>query len=156
MPRIVSDSIDLYVFRAVNGRIQFLVMRTRDGDQESAGQWLAVHGTINQGESAHSAARRLLKTCTSLDPAKLYSADFVAHAYHPGTDTISLTPSFAALVSPRSRPNLGADFIDHAWCDVEETTARLAGTSRRWAVRHVNEVIALGGESASQYEIRQG
>lgn len=152
MPRIVSDVVDVYPFRRVNARIQFLVLRRRD-DDPAGGRWQAVHGRIQNGEHTVSAVRRELTSATGLTAGKLYSADFVAQFYDNGSDTVVLAPSFAAQIEARSRPDVAPEFIDYAWCDLEETTARLPMTAQRWAVRHIYETIALGGEESDLYEV---
>lgn len=152
MPRIVSDVVDVYPFRRVNARVQFLVLRRRD-DDPAGGRWQAVHGRVNSGEHTLSAVRRELTTATGLTPTTLYSADFVAQFYDSGSDAVVLAPSFAAQVDARVKPEVAAEYIDYAWCDLEETTARLPMTAQRWAVRHIYETIALGGEETDLYEV---
>ena len=50
MPRIVCEIIDLYVYRMRSGRPEFLVLHRTGG--ELSGTWQAVHGKIEQGETA--------------------------------------------------------------------------------------------------------
>lgn len=152
MPRIISDAIDAYLFRRVNARVQFLVLRRRD-DEPAGGLWQAVHGKIRPGENTIVAVRREIADATGLAISKLYTADFVAQFFDVATDSLVLVPSFAAQVTARAKPEIAEEFIDYAWCDLEETTARLSTSSRRWAVRHIYDVIALGGTESDQYEI---
>jgi dATP pyrophosphohydrolase len=152
MPRIISDAIDAYPFRKVNARVQFLVLRRRD-DDPVGGRWQAVHGKIRPGENTVTTVRREIADHTGLTVSKLYTADFIAQFFDVTTDSLVLVPSFAAQVAVRAKPEIAAEFIDYAWCDLEETTARLATSSQRWAVRHIYDVIALGGAESDQYEI---
>jgi dihydroneopterin triphosphate diphosphatase len=48
VPKIVSDIVDVYVFRKSRRRIQFLVMRRRE-DVVLGNLWQSVHGKIEPG-----------------------------------------------------------------------------------------------------------
>lgn len=152
MPKIVSDVVDTYVFRAVNARVQFLVLR-RHPDVAMGDTWQSVHGKINPGETAVEAARREIRERTGLVPAKMYTADYISQFYDHVTDTIVLAPTFAARVNARSRPRLSGEYSDYAWCDLEETTGRLMWNAQRWAVRHIYDVIAMSGDDADMYAL---
>lgn len=152
VPNIVSDIVDAYVFRKANARVQFLVLR-RDPEMAMGNNWQAIHGKISGDETAVDAANRVIIASTGMEPVALYSADFISQFYDHTTDSILLAPTFAAQVSPRSRIQISKDYVDYAWCDLEETTARLPLTNQRWAVRHIFDVIALAGDEAELYRI---
>jgi dATP pyrophosphohydrolase len=150
MPRIVSDIVDVYIFRRLNNNVQFLVLRRRPGSV-LGDTWQAIHGKIEPGEGAVDAALREVKEGTGLSPQKFYSADYINQFYDHATDSIVLAPSFAGLVGPREQPRLSSDYSDYAWCDLEETVARLPWAGQRWAARHIYDVIAIGGDEADFY-----
>jgi dATP pyrophosphohydrolase len=152
MPKIVSDIVDVYVFRHYRKTAQFLLLHRRP-DVPLGNTWQAVHGKILPHERAVEAALRELREQTGLVPQKLYSADFINQFYDHTTDSIVLAPSFAALVESRAKLQLASEYNDYAWCDLEETVARLPWTGQRWAVRHIYDVIALGGEEAEFYAL---
>ena len=153
VPRIVSDIVDVYVFRKSRRRVQFLVLRRRD-DLVLGSIWQAIHGKIDPGENAVDTAVREMKEQTGLEPQRVYSADYINQFYDQGSDTIVLAPSFAILVGPNDEPVLAQEYGDYAWCDLEETVARLPWSGQRWAARHIFDVIAVGGEEAEFYAIR--
>lgn len=152
MPNIVSDIVDAYVFRKVNARVQFLVLR-RNPELSTGNTWQAIHGKISGDETAVEATNRVIRASTGMEPIALYTADFISQFYDHTTDTILLAPTFAAQVSPRSSIQVSKDYVDYAWCDLEETTARLPLSNQRWAVRHIFDVIALAGDEAELYRI---
>lgn len=152
MPKIVSDLVDAYLFRRVNARIQFLVLR-RKPDIPMGDTWQSIHGKIAADETALEAARREITASTGLVPTQMYTADYISQFYDHESDTIVLAPTFAGQVAPQSTPTVAPQYIDYAWCDLEETTARLPLTTQRWAVRHIYDVIALGGEESSLYKV---
>lgn len=152
MPQIVSDIVDVYVFRRVQAHVQFLVLRRRP-DVVLGDTWQSIHGKIEPGERAVDAALREVTEQTGFLPKKLYSADYINQFYDHHTDRIVLAPSFAALVGSREQPRLSSEYHDYAWCDLEETVARLPWSGQRWAARHIYDVIAMGGEEAEFYAL---
>jgi dATP pyrophosphohydrolase len=152
MPRIISDSVDVYLFRWVNGRVQFLVLLRRP-EVALGNTWHSVHAKVGEGETAYGAALRELREATGLVPRRFYSADLISQFYDHYSDTISLTPVFAALVEGPGPVILSPNHSDFAWCDLEEATARLLSNAQRWAVRHIHHVIAMGGPEAELYRI---
>lgn len=152
MPKIVSDVVDTYVYRVVNARVQFLVVR-RHPDVAMGDTWQSIHGKIVPGESALDAAVREIADSTGIEPDRMYTADYISQFYDHITDTIVLAPTFAARVPANAKPRLSSEYCDYAWCDLEETTGRLLWNAQRWAVRHIYDVIAMGGEDAEMYAL---
>jgi dihydroneopterin triphosphate diphosphatase len=153
VPRIAADIVDAYVFRRLNGRTQFLLLRRR-ADVSLAGTWQGVHGTIEPAETAVDAATRAVRLRTGLDVADAFSADYVNQFYDHQTDTLILAPVFAFHAPPKSRVTIGEDYSDFAWCERDEATGRLLFAGQRWAIRHIDDVIALGGPEAELYRVR--
>jgi dATP pyrophosphohydrolase len=115
--------------------------------------WQCIHGKIEPGETAAQAAQREIEERTGLMPSRLYSADYIGQFYDHVSDTIVLAPAFAAQITARDKPALSPEYSDYAWCDLEETTSRLLWSSQRWAVRHIYDVIAMGGEESEMYAL---
>lgn len=152
MTTIECDIVDAYIFRRVDNHVKFLLMR-RGPDVPMADSWQGVHGRIQGGESAAAAASREIAMNTGITDVELFSADFVSQFYDHHTDSILLAPNFAALVPAEVELRIAREFADYAWCDLEESTARLPMSNQRWAVRHIHDVIALGGEEANFYRL---
>ena len=152
MPKIVSDVVDTYLFRKINARAQFLVVRRR-ADAPGGDIWLAIHSRIEPSETAVDAARRDVPAQTGLAPERYFSADYISQFYDHVRDAIVLAPALAAQVNPNARVSVSSVYSDYAWCDLEETTARLVWSAHRWAVRHIYDVIAMGGDEAEMYAI---
>ncbi len=152
MPRIVSDIVDVYIFRHVRNQVQFLLLRRRP-DVVLGDTWQSIHGKIEPGERAVEAAMREVEERTAFVPTKLYSADYINQFYDHASDTIVLAPAFAALVDPGAKVRVSPEHSDYAWCDLEETVARLPWSGQRWAVRHIYDVIGMGGDEADFYAL---
>ena len=153
MPTVAADIVDAYVFRKVNARVQFLLLLRRPG-VVLGGTWQSIHAKVQTDETALQAAERTILADTGLSTVDAYSADYINQFYDHTTDRIILAPVLAFTVQPRSRVVLGEEYADSAWCDRDEATARLMWSGQRWAIRHIDEVIGLGGSDADFYRIK--
>jgi len=154
MPSIVADIVDSYVIRTINARLQFLLLLRRP-DALFGNTWQSIHERIEPGETALEAAERAVRATTGLVATNAYSADFINQMYDHRRDSIVLAPVFAFSVSPRATIHLGEDYADSAWCEREEASARLLWSGQRWAVRHIDEIIGLGGVDSEFYKVKR-
>lgn len=152
MPRVVSDIVDVYVFRRLNARVQFLLLQRRP-DVALPHTWQSFHSQIRVGDTTLETVRRAVKDLCGLNVHEVYSADYVNQFYDEGRDAMVLAPVFAVTVRPQAPIELGPDFRDAAWFDSDEATARLAFSGQRWAVRHIDEIMGLGEAEASIYRL---
>lgn len=152
MPRVVSDIVDVYVFRRLNARIQFLLLQRRS-DVALPHTWQSFHSQIRVGETTLDTVRKTVKDLCGLSVSTVYSADYVNQFYDESRDAMVLAPVFAVNVSPQAPLDLGPDFRDAAWFDRDEATIRLAFSGQRWAVRHIDEIMGLGEAESSIYRI---
>jgi dATP pyrophosphohydrolase len=152
MPRVVSDIVDVYVFRRLNARVQFLLLQRRQ-DVAMPHTWQAFHSQVRVGDTTMETVRRAVFELSGLHVSDVYSADYVNQFYDESRDALVLAPVFAVNVSPQAPLDLGPDFRDAAWFDRDEATARLAFSGQRWAVRHIDEIMGLGAAEASIYRI---
>ena len=90
---------------------------------------------------------------TGLDDLATYSADYINQFYDHLTDTIVLAPVLAFEVRVGLPIVLAPEFEDYAWCDRDEATGRLAFAGQRWAVRHIEDIIAQPAADAEIYRI---
>ncbi len=152
MPQVVSDIVDVYVFRRLNARVQFLLLQRR-ADVAMPQTWQAFHSRIGEGESTLDAVRRAVRDLAGLNVSAIYSADYVNQFYDESRDVLVLAPVFAVNVSPQAPVTLGDDFRDCAWFDRDEATARLPFSGQRWATRHIDEIMGLGEAEAAIYRL---
>lgn len=152
MPRIVSDIVDVYVFRRLNARVQFLLLQRRP-DVALPHTWQSFHSQVRVGDTTLETVQRTVKDLCGLNVDEVYSADYVNQFYDEGRDALVLAPVFAVTVRPQAPIDLGPDFRDAAWFDRDEATARLAFSGQRWAVRHIDEIMGMGDAEASIYRI---
>ncbi len=152
MPGLSSDIVDAYIFRRNRGHAEFLLLRRRSEGQ-LGGTWHAVHGRIEADESTVDAARRAVRLQTGLEGLAAYSADYINQFFDHLSDTIVLAPVLAFEVTTGRPIALAPEFDDYAWCDREEATGRLVFSSQRWAVRHIEDIIAQPSADSEMYRI---
>lgn len=152
MPSIAADTVDTYIIRRINARIQFLLLLRRP-DLPMGNTWQPIHARVKEHETAYGAARRAVRDRTGVTDATAYSADYINQFFDHLTDRVILSPVLAFLVEPNIKINLDAESFDSAWCEREEATSRLLWAGQRWAVRHIDDVIGHGGPDAEFYRI---
>lgn len=150
MTSIATDIVDVYVFRRLNARVQFLLLQRRS-DVPMARTWQAFHHEIDEGQTASDAARAALKTLAGLEIDRVYSADFVNQFYDEARDVVVLAPVLAVTIADHTGLNLADDFEDAGWYDRDQATARLPFSGQRWAVRHIDEIMGIGESEAEMY-----
>ena len=97
MPGIVSDIVDVYVFRRLNARVQFLLLQRRH-DVAMAMTWQGFHAQIEPNENTLDAAKRAVREMVGLNVSAFYSADYVNQFYDDYRDVLVLAPVVAAVI----------------------------------------------------------
>ena len=105
MPRIVSDIVDVYVFRRLNARVQFLLLQRRP-DVALPHTWQSFHSQIRVGDTTLETVQRAVKELCGLNVSSVYSADYVNQFYDEGRDALVLAPVLQRIVRmvPPSSP----------------------------------------------------
>lgn len=152
MPRVVSDIVDVYVFRRLNGRVQFLLLQ-RKPEVSMGNTWQAFHSQIRMGNTTLQTVREVVSDAADLEVDEIYSADYINQFYDEGRDAMVLSPVFAVTVKAQSPVRLSGEFRDAAWFDRDESTMRLPFSGQRWAVRHIDEIMSIGEAERLIYKI---
>lgn len=152
MPRVVSDIVDVYVFRRLNGRVQFLLLQ-RKPDVSMGNTWQAFHSQIQMGETTLSTVKRVVSDAADLEVDTIYSADYINQFYDEGRDAMVLSPVFAVTVKSQAPVRLSEEYRDAGWFDRDDSTTRLPFSGQRWAVRHIDEIMGIGEDERNIYRI---
>jgi|GEM_PF-1385858 len=152
MPQVISDIVDVYVFRRLNARVQFLLLQRRS-DVALPHTWQAFHSQVHVGTTTLQTVENAVRSLSGLNVSAIYSADYVNQFYDENRDALILAPVFAVNVSPQAPIDLGDDYRDAAWFDRDEATARLPFSGQRWAIRHIDEIMSLGEAETGIYRI---
>lgn len=152
MPRIVSDIVDVYVFRRLHARVQFLLLQ-RSAGASLGGTWQAFHSQIRMGDTTMQTVKRVVEEAIDLEVDEIYSADYINQFYDEGRDAMVLSPVFAVTLKQQSPVRLAPEFYDAAWFDRQDATIRLPFSGQRWAVRHIDEIMGTSDEQRAIYKL---
>jgi dATP pyrophosphohydrolase len=153
MPDIVSDIVDVYVFRRLNARVQFLLLQ-RKSNVPLGNTWQSFHTQIQGHESTIAAARRAVRELSGLNVSEAYSADYINEFFDDTRDVVVLAPVLAVQVSPQAPVTLGPELRECGWWDTNQAVARLPFAGQRWAVRHIDEIMSVGLAESQLYRLQ--
>jgi dATP pyrophosphohydrolase len=153
MPDIVSDIVDVYVFRRQNARVQFLLLQ-RKASVPLGNTWQSFHTQIQGHETTVGAARRAVRELSGLNVSEAYSADYINEFFDDTRDVVVLAPVLAVNVNPQAPVTLGHELRDCAWWDTNQAIARLPFSGQRWAVRHISELMSAGHAESQLYRLQ--
>lgn len=153
MPDIVSDIVDVYVFRRLNARVQFLLLQRR-ANVPLGNTWQSFHTQIQGFESTIEAGQRAVRELAGLTVSEVYSADYINEFFDDTRDVVVLAPVLAVNVSPQAPVTLGPELKECAWWDTNQAIARLPFAGQRWAVRHINELMSAGLAESQLYRLQ--
>lgn len=153
MPEMVSDIVDVYVFRRLNARVQFLLLQRR-ANVPLGNTWQSFHTQIQGHESTIAAGRRAVRELSGLTVSEVYSADYINEFYDDTRDVVVLAPVLAVNVSPQAPVTLGPELKECAWWDTNQAVARLPFAGQRWAVRHIDELMSGGLAESQLYRLK--
>ncbi|MDQ3655137.1 MAG: NUDIX domain-containing protein [Chloroflexota bacterium] len=153
MPDIVSDIVDVYVFRRLNARVQFLLLQRR-ANVPLGNTWQSFHTQIQGYESTIEAGQRAVRELAGLTVSEVYSADYINEFFDDTRDVVVLAPVLAVNVSPQAPVTLGPELKECAWWDTNQAIARLPFAGQRWAVRHINELMSAGLAESQLYRLQ--
>lgn len=153
MPDIVSDIVDVYVFRRQNARVQFLLLQ-RKATVPLGNTWQSFHTQIQAHETTVVAARRAVRELSGLSVSEAYSADYINEFFDDTRDVVVLAPVLAVQLSAQAPVTLGRELKECAWWDTNQAIARLPFSGQRWAVRHISELMSAGYAESQLYRLR--
>ncbi len=148
MPNIISDIVEVCVFRRVNGVPQYLILRRAQKDQLYPNIWQLISGTLHADEHALQGAVREVKEEIGLTPFNFWVVPFMNSFYVAVTDTVHLSCLFAAEVSSDLEPTLSSEHQMFGWFSCEEAEPLLVWPGQRRSLRFVHEYIIGGTETA--------
>ncbi len=129
--KIIDDIIEAHIFRLVEDRLEFLLLRRAADEEVYPGVWQPVTGRMHEGEKAWEAALREIKEETGLSPESFWVVPNVNSFYNPVKDTASLIPVFAAKVPFTAAVELSAEHDEYKWMCLEEALPLLAWPGQR-------------------------
>ena len=139
MADITIRVVDCYVFLQTNDDLSFLLLK-RNKDKLYEHLWQGVAGKIEGGETAFKAAIRELKEETSLEPVRMFVADYVSRFYESHQDRINLVPVFGIEVDS-SEVKLSKEHVDYKWVDIYEALDTLVWRGQKESIQTVYDMV---------------
>jgi 8-oxo-dGTP pyrophosphatase MutT (NUDIX family) len=153
MPVVVSDLIEVCIFRLAREVPEVLLLRRAPRETLYPGIWQIVTGSIHDGETAVDAARRELAEETGLLPSGFWVVPWTTSFYEPGRDLLHVIPFFAAQVPPGAEVILSEEHDQALWLPFPEGELRLIWPGQRQGLEMVRRYIVEGEAAAGWSEI---
>ncbi len=134
MAKVVSNYIELHIFKIENDQMKFLLLK-RSPDENYPNIWQMVTGKIKENEKAFEAALRELKEETGLNALEVYSVPIVNSVYLSESDEVCLIPVFACRVNANSEVRISNEHTEFKWVDEEEAIKLLNWESQKYSVK---------------------
>jgi dATP pyrophosphohydrolase len=155
VPAIVSNIVEVYLFRRVGDEPQFLLLKRSSQDVLYPDIWQIVTGTLDAGERAIDGAKRELQEETGLAIKTLWTLPDVNSFFDPANDTIRLCPMFAGEVVPGMDPHLSKEHQMFGWFDYDRARSFLVWPSQQTGLDLVNSFIVSNPAGAELTRIGQ-
>ena len=139
MADITIRVVDCYVFRQTDDDLSFLLLK-RNKDKLYEHLWQGVAGKIEGDETAFEVAIRELKEETSLEPVRMFVADYVSRFYESHQDRINLVPVFGIEVDS-SEVKLSKEHVDYKWVDIYEALDTLVWRGQKESIQTVYDMV---------------
>jgi dATP pyrophosphohydrolase len=122
MVRLRANLISAYLLRpASSGGVPLeLLLLQRPDDYRFPGDWQAVHGHIEAGEPAWTAALRETAEETGLPVRRWWRLLPLESFYNAENDSIYQVPAFVGEVEPGAEPRISDEHQASRWCNLEE------------------------------------
>lgn len=133
MAQLKANLVSVYVVREGQRGIELLLLQ-RPQDYTFPGDWQAVHGHIEEGETAWQAALREVREETALQPRRWFRLFEVETFYNPENDTVYLVPTFMAEADRQAQCELSPEHRSHVWRLLPEARAQCAWETLRSSI----------------------
>jgi dATP pyrophosphohydrolase len=150
MPSIVSNIVEVCVFRKRVNQSEFLILKRSREDRIYPGAWQLISGSAEPGEKAFDAALREVREETQLIPARLWTVPQINSFLVPQEDVVHLTTVFAAEINIEAQPVLSQEHEQFLWVDRNGAISTLLWPGQKRAIESVQEYI-IGSPTAAKF-----
>jgi dATP pyrophosphohydrolase len=139
LPDIVSNLIELYIYKKVNDELKYLLLKRADA-VVFPHIWQMVSGTVEDGEKAYETARRELHEETGIKSESLYKVPKVSEFYYFEQDTINLVPIFLVECNTDTII-LSEEHVEYGWFDFHEALEKLHWITWKENLTLINNIL---------------
>ena len=118
------------------------------------GMWQIITGKIKRKEKAVATALRELREETGLTAERFWVVPIVGSFFDPRSDSVQMTPLFAAEVSIAAEPTLSEEHERYEWANLNRACELLVWPGHLNAVQAVNTYIVAEREAAGLSELK--
>ncbi len=154
MASVISNMVEVCVFRFRGDRAEVLLLRRAKGETLYPGMWQLITGGVHDGETSQQAARRELREETGLDAVRFWIAPSTSSFYDPRQDAVIVIPLFAAQVAEDAIPVLSDEHDRYEWRDFSDAERRMVWPGQREGLAIVQSFIVGGAEAGRLLEVR--
>ena len=143
------DMVTCYVVRpGADGVLSELLQLRRAKGEFLEGAWGAIHGRIEEAETAWQAALRELREEAGLTPLEFYQLDTINQFYLVAGDCVWHVPGFCAVVGRDAAVVLNEEHDDFRWIDRSQADQFLWPGERRQLEELAREILDDGPAKA--------
>ena len=153
MPKILSQIVEVCIFRWVSGEPQYLLLQRAENETLYPGLWQIVTGEKKKNERAEATALRELTEETGLRVKRFWSVPFIDSYYDSSKDAVQMIPVFAVEVDPVLAVQLSPEHKRFQWLVLTDARERIVWPGQRNVIDTVHEFIIGGKEAARLLEI---
>ena len=156
MPVVLSDMIEVCVFRFERDQVRYLILRRADDEALYPRLWQFTTGIVEKGESALAAAMRELREETRLEPMHVWAVPHTSSFLETAADQLHLVPLIAVQTSPGREPVLSPEHSAYRWLPFHEAVRLVVWPGQKDGLRMVRDFIVNNCETGSclQVDIR--
>jgi len=132
--------IDLYAYRIVENRPEFLLFKRAKG-KIYQGQWRMVGGKVKPNETSWQGALRELKEETGFVPVTFWTIPSVNSFYEHKSDTVHHIPAFAAEIEAGQNPILDDEHTEYEWLSLEQAVRRISWPEQQRLLKLTESII---------------
>ena len=134
-------TVSVYPFALTEQGPRYLALLRAEEIDRLSGTWQAVHGSVDEGETALQAAIRELTEETGLKALAFWQLDYVETFYVPDKDVIEMVPCFAAQLE--GNVSISHEHNDFQWLSIEQAKDTFIWRNQRMAVQELHDSIAM-------------
>ena len=155
MATILSQIVEVCIFRWIAGEPQYLLLQRADDEELYPGIWQIVTGSIKKNENTDKSALRELEEETGLRLKRFWTVPIMDSYFDIRNDAVQMVPVFAAEVDASLNVRLSREHRRFEWLSYTAARDRVVWPGQRQAIEIVHEFIAGKKEAARLLEITQ-